>query len=151
MDLSKILPGTLAQRSTERYAEPKHRIPANVVTREDKRQAKKKNDKAFRDAVWKRDKGRCRATRVTLSHSGVDPHKVGEVDHTLLRSTHPERIYDTTNGVLMSKYLNRLRKVACLRAPEFLRFDYSGPEDRGEPQTFIWRDDDGKIKKQRIG
>lgn len=143
---------TLAERSQERYATPKAQITPNVVTREEKRKAKKADAESFRAAVWARDKGQCRATGVLLVKSGTtDPHKLGEVDHSIPRSLAPERIYDVSNGLLLSKYLNRLRKAVCPEAPEFKLFDYSGPEDRSQPQTFIWRDRTGQITKQRIG
>lgn len=151
MDLSKILPGTLAERSADRYATPKGQIVPRVIAKDAQRKAKKANGETFRKAVWDRDKGICRATRVPLSKSGPDPHRVGEVDHVLNRSTHPDRIYDVSNGILISRYLNHLKKRACPRAPEFFMFSITGPEDRGETQTFTWRDLDGKIAKTRQG
>ena len=58
---------------------------------------------------------------------------------------------DVENGILLSKHLNRLRKRVCPEAPEHKYFDYSGPEDRGKPQTFIWRDKAGKITRRTKG
>lgn len=151
MDLSKILPGTLAERATQRYATPKSQLVPHVVAKDAQRKEKQANGKTFREAVWRRDKGICRATRVPLSKSGSDPHRVGEVDHVLNRSTHPDRVYDVSNGILISKYLNRLKKQACPRAPEHFLFAITGPDDRGEPQRFTWRDLDGHITNERVG
>lgn len=141
---------TLAEMQSQRRAQPKG-MPA-VLEREEKRKSKAKTEKQCRKEVWYRDKGMCRATGEPLMRSGtLDPHKLGEVDHTILRSKDKTRIYDVTNMLLISKYLNRLRKVRCRNNGQFLRFDYDGPEDRGLPQVFTWRDDDGNITKTRIG
>ena len=140
---------TLGQQG--RCATPKHQIVPAVVAREEKRKAKKANGDTFRAAVWARDQGKCRATGVPLTKGGTDPHTVGEVDHSVPRSLAPERIYDVNNGVLISKFLNRLRKVACPEAPEHRMFDYTGPDDRSLPQKFVWRDRTGKVTKERIG
>lgn len=134
-----------------RCATPKSQITPHVIAKEEKRQKKKANADTFRKAVWARDKGICRATRVALSKSGSDPHRVGEVDHVLNRSTHPDRIYDVSNGILISRFLNHKKKQACPRAPEHFLFEITGPDDRGERQTFTWRDLDGKVAKTRIG
>lgn len=137
--------------SMGRCAIPKRRIVPRVVAQEAKRQAKKANGKTFRDAVWARDKGLCRATRRPLTKSGSDPQRVGEVDHVLNRSTHPDRIYDVSNGILISRYLNHLKKEACPGAPEFFLFAITGPDDRGQEQTFTWRDLNGKVTRTRQG
>jgi hypothetical protein len=130
---------------------PQKGVPGPIA-KERKEKSKVDRAKAFRDEVWARDGGRCRATGVPLVRSGTtDDQKLGEVDHSYLRSLAPERIYDTSNGILLQKRLNRLRKARCIHAPEHHYFDYTGPENRALPQTFTWRDDDGKITKQRIG
>jgi hypothetical protein len=134
----------------KRCAPQKVGLPRSVVKKDI---AKAKADKAdaFRKAVWKRDGSKSRATGKKLVRSGtMDWAKLGEVDHAYLRSLAPERIYDTSNGILLSKEENRLRKASCKHAPEFKYFDYSGPENRALPQTFVWRDDDGKITKTRV-
>lgn len=126
-------------------------LPRQLV-KEQKAQDKADKGDAFRKAVWKRDEGKCRATGVPLVKSGTtDWEKLGEVDHAYPRSTAPELIYVVGNGLLLQKRLNRLRKVACPKAPEFRMFSYTGPDDRSQPQTFIWRDEDGKETKRRIG
>lgn len=140
-----------AARKKTRYAGQPKPMPA-VIAREDKKKAKKLTDEDFRAAIWKLDAGKSRATGKPLVRSGtIDPHELGEVDHAIQRSLAPERIYDTSNALLLSKWENRARKVVCPRAPEFKVFDYSGPDNRRLPQTFLWRDADGKITKTRIG
>jgi hypothetical protein len=142
--------GYLSDVQQTRRAPQKGR-PA-MLEREDKRKAKTANGDTFRAAVWKRDQGKCRATGVQLVKSGTtDAKKLGEVDHSIPRSLAPERVYDVGNGLLLQKFLNRLRKVVCRNAPEHKYFDYTGPDDRSLPQTFTWRDDDGTVTKTRIG
>ncbi|HEX8030318.1 MAG TPA: hypothetical protein VF491_17710 [Vicinamibacterales bacterium] len=142
---------TMDEVNAKPHATPKHQMTPDVLAKEERRKSKKQNAETFRAAVWARDHGRCRATGVTLSKAGTDPHSVGEVDHSIPRSLAPERIYDVTNGVLLSRFLNRLRKVACAEAPEHRMFDYSGPDDRSQPQKFTWRDRTGKVVKEHIG
>lgn len=135
----------------ERCAPQKGGMPT-VLAKKARQKSKDEQAKAFRDAVWKLDKGRSRATGRKLTRSGTtDWAKLGEVDHSIPRSLAPERIYDVSNGLLLSKEENRLRKVICVRAPEFKRFDYSGPDDRRQPQHFIWRNEDGKVTKECWG
>lgn len=142
---------TLAEIQATRRAPQKAGLPTPLAK---KAKAKSREEKAeaFRRAVWERDKGRSRATGKPLVKSGtMDWARLGEVDHAYPRSTSPDRIYDVSNGILLSKEENRLRKVACLHAPEFRMFSYDGPDDRGKEQRFIWRNEDGKIIKERRG
>ncbi len=132
-------------------ATPKHEMTHRVVAKEEKKKTKAEQSKFFRDEVWRLDGNKCRATRVQLSRAGIDDHKVGEVDHAIPRSLAPERLYDVSNGILISRYLNRLRKVACAEAPEFQMFSYTGPDNRRELQTFRWRDRTGKVIRTEIG
>lgn len=130
-----------------------------VLARKERKQSKEEQGEAFRDAVWKRDKGRSRATgkKLTRVHpkrggSLVPWDEAGEVDHAIPRSVAPDRLYDVSNGILLSKTENRLRKVVCVAQPEFKVFDFTGPDDRSLPQTFTWRDRrTGKVLKTRIG
>jgi hypothetical protein len=124
-----------------------------VLERKERKKTKEQLAKDFRDAIWKLDKGKSRATGKKLVHGGTtDWAQLGEVDHAIPRSLAPERIYDVSNGLLLSKEENRLRKVACVDTPEYRVFDYTGPDDRRQPQTFVWRDrKTGRITKQRIG
>lgn len=134
-----------------RQACPKAGLPTPIAKKE-RQKTKDQQAKDFRDAVWARDKGKSRATGRTVVKSGTtDWSKLGEVDHAIPRSLAPDRLYDIGNGILLSKEENRLRKVACAEAPECRMFDYTGPDDRGQLQTFIWRDRTGKEIRRRIG
>lgn len=151
LDLSHLDIPTLQELGAVRRAIPKHEIEPRIVTREKKKATKKLNGETFRAAIWLRDKAKCRATGVQLQKSGMDDKCVGEVDHSILRSLAPELVYEPSNGLLIQKYLNRLRKVVCPLAPEFKMFDYTGDANRALPQTFVWRDRTGKVTKTRIG
>lgn len=126
-------------------------LPAPLAKKERQKEKTDKDD-AFRDAIWKRDKGKSRATGKKLVRSGTTEwSQLGEVDHSIQRSLAPERVYDLSNALLLSKEENRLRKVRCAEAPEFYMFSYTGPDDRSQPQHFVWRDKTGKITKERNG
>lgn len=147
MRLDLDLP-TLADRQAAPQPKP---MPHPIVKKAAKVEKAAKDD-AFRKAIWKRDKGRSRATGKKLEHSGTtDWDLLGEVDHVIDRSLAPERIYDLSNGILLSKAENRLKKTPCPRAPEFRMFQIEGPDDRSLPQIFRWRDADGKVKKETVG
>ena len=71
--------------------------------------------KAFRDAVWKRDRisdytpnevARCQRCRGLVVRG-----KGGEVDHIKPRSTHPELKYDPSNGRIVCHECNRFYKT----------------------------------------
>ncbi len=143
---------TMAEVAASRAGKSFPKGQPRVVAQEARKKAKGDQGKRFRDEVWARDRGLCRATGKPLSRSGtIDPEHLGEVDHSIPRSLAPERIYDTSNGLLLQKKLNRLRKAACLHAPEHRYFDYSGPDNRALPQTFRWRNDDGKVIRETKG
>ena len=150
---------TMAEVNAEKRATPKHEMKPAAVTKAEKRQSKEDKAEAFRNDVWLRDKSRCRATGVKLQRakrlgatSEADLKKLGDVDHAYPRSTHPDRIYDVSNGLLLQSWLNLQRKVSCTEAPEFKVFDYEGPDDRSQPQRFIWRHrKTGVIVKERLG
>lgn len=154
---------SMSSRQRERYATPKHAMKPAGITKAEKRQSKEDKAKAFRDGVWLRDNGRCRATGVKLQRSKrlgatseADLKKLGDVDHSFPRSTHPEHLYDVEFGILLQAWLNLQRKVACVEMPECKVFDYEavtpGDNDRGKPQKFIWRHPKtGAIVKTRIG
>lgn len=141
---------SLADRSRERYAEPKYAIKPAVLVKADKKAAKKASDLAFRNEVWKRDKQRSRASKTPLARSGADFQKVGEVHHVIPRSLAPERIYDVTNGLLLSKHEHALAEAICPNDPAHRLLDIEGPDDRGEKQTFIWRDVNGVELKRKV-
>lgn len=145
LTLADILPATLSARSTERYADQKSGLPT-VLARKARKKSKEQQGEEFREAVWKRDCGKSRATGKKVLRSGTtDWKQLGEVDHVINRSTAPERVYDTSNGILLSKEENRLKKCRCAKAPEHHMFEISGPDDRALPQVFTWRDSDGKV------
>src|SRR5258706_10343945 len=124
------LPRLDVERSIGRPC-PKSGMPTPIA-RQERRTTKEQLAKDFREAVWARDRAKCRATGKKLVKAGTTSwEQLGEVDHAYPRSTTPDRIYDIQNGLLLQKQLNRLRKVVCQHAPEFKRFDYSGPDDRG--------------------
>ncbi len=124
----------------------------HLLAKEEKAAAKKLNADTFRDAIWKRDGGRSRATGKLLAKSGtLSWDELGEVDHVIDRSLAPERIYDVGNGILLSKRENRLKKTPCPLAPEYRMFQVEGPDDRSLPQLFRWRAKDGRITRETVG
>ena len=125
-------------------------IPS-ILVKDEKKKSKAKKDETFRAAVWTRDGGKSRATGKPLNKSGMDPHAIGEVDHVIDRSLAPERIYDVSNGILLSKWENRAKKTPCPLAPEHRLFSVTGPDDRSKPQTFTWRDKHGTVIKTTKG
>jgi hypothetical protein len=141
---------TLAQMRAKPCA-PQKGLPP-VLEKKERKKSKEQQAEEFRAAVWKRDGGKSRATGKKLVKSGTtDWAHLGEVDHAIPRSIAPDRLYDVSNGLLLSKEENRLRKVACVETPEHRVFDYTGPDDRALPQTFTWRDrKTGRILNTRI-
>lgn len=140
---------TLAEMQAERRA-PQKGLP-RVLEKKAKQKSKDEQDKAFRAAVWTRDESKCRATRKPLKRSGMNWSTVGEVHHVLKRSTNPDRIYDVSNGILMSKEQHALASTRCPNATEFYLLSIDGPEDMSQPQTFTWRNADGIVTKTRVG
>ncbi len=150
-DLMAKLP-TMQDVQASRTGKPIPKGKPHILAKEERIQEKADKGKAFRDDVWKEDKGRCRATKKLLKRSGTMKwDELGEVDHSIPRSLAPDQVYDVSNALLLQKRLNRLRKVPCIRAPEFKYFDYTGPSNRRKPQHFIWRNDDGQIVKECWG
>jgi hypothetical protein len=121
------------------------------LLKQEKKKAKATLEREFREGVWTRDKKRSRASKKPLGKSGTDWSKVGEVHHVLARSTHPDRIYDVSNGILLSKEEHALAETMCPNAAGLYLLEINGPADRGEKQTFIWRDVMGKELRRRIG
>lgn len=153
VDLSKIEGLMTADEvAASRVGKPLTKPLPAMVTKKARQKQKLADDDAFRADIWKRDGGRSRATGKPLVKGGtMEWAQLGEVDHAIPRSLAPDRIYDRGNALLLSKEENRLRKIPCPRAPEFRMFDYTGPDDRRLPQTFTWRDNDGRVVKQRVG
>lgn len=131
-------------------ATPKYKMTPAPLAKEDKKKAKLAKDVAFRKDVWARDEHCSRASKRPLSHSGSDYHRVGEVHHVIPRSLAPERIYDSKNGLLLSKHEHALAEAICPNAPQYRLLDIIGPDDRGELQTFIWRDVDGQELRRKV-
>jgi hypothetical protein len=130
---------------------PAKGVPRQLV-KDDADRADAVAAKTFRDEVWARDGGRCRATGAVLLRTGtIDPRKLGEVDHAIPRSLDPAGVRRTSGALLLMKRLNRLRKAVCPHAPQFRLFDYSGPVNRAMPQRFVWRDIYGRITRVRVG
>lgn len=122
-----------------------------IIANENKDKAKKQNGVSFRAAVWSADEGKSRASGTPLSKSGTDAKRVGDVHHVLSRSTNPDRVYDVSNGLLLSRFEHALAEANCPNDPAHHLLDIVGPENRRKPQRFIWRDKNGKILKERIG
>lgn len=143
---------TMAEIEAERVGKaiPKG-LPA-IIEKKERKQAKKDKDDAFRDDIWKLDGGKSRATKTPLVRGGTTEwDRLGEVDHVINRSTAPELVYERSNGILLSKTENRLKKTPCPLAPEFFMFSVDGPENRRLPQRFTWRDKAGKITRVTHG
>jgi hypothetical protein len=140
---------TLAELQATRRAPAKGQ-PA-VLERDATRKAKKLNHAQFRRAVWLRDQSRSRASGKPLARSGTDPHRVGEVHHVIPRSLAPERVFDVSNGLLLSRFEHALAETACSQDPAHCRLEIVGPLDRGQPQRFVFRDREGRIVKERVG
>lgn len=137
-------------QQTARTATPKYQIEKSVITKDEKRKTKKLKHEDFRKAVWLRDKGRSRASGKPLAKSGTDPKAIGEVHHVIARSLAPEKIFEPSNGILLSRFEHALAETACPNDPAHHYLEIVGPADRGLPQTFIWRDRDGNETKRRV-
>jgi hypothetical protein len=142
---------TMAEVEADRRGQSWPKGLPRPLVKQEKKKAKATLEREFREGVWTRDKKRSRASRKPLGHSGTDWSKVGEVHHVLARSTHPDRIYDVSNGILLSKEEHALAEAMCPNAAGKYLLEINGPEDRGEKQTFIWRDVHGKELRRRIG
>lgn len=143
---------TADEVAADRVGKPLMKPLPHQITKQAEQKAATLKDDAFRALIWQLDGSRSRATGKLLMRSGtMSWDQLGEVDHSIPRSLAPDRLWDPSNALLLSKSENRLRKVPCPRAPEFRMFDYSGPDNRRLPQRFIWRDVDGHITKEREG
>ena len=89
---------------TSALAFPKVTTP----TKAEKRREKDRLERAFRKAVWKRDKGRDRATGHLLQRTHESPFLRGEVHHIQSKGAHPELRYTVSNGILLSAENHRL-------------------------------------------
>lgn len=150
MNLDSLNIPTMAEINAKPHATPKHQITPAPLVKEEKKKAKLANEVTFRKGVWERDKHRSRASKKPLARSGTDFHKVGEVHHVIPRSLAPERVYDVTNGLLLSKHEHALAEAICPNDPAHRLLDIEGPDDRGELQTFIWRDAQGNELRRKV-
>lgn len=141
---------TMAEWEAQRPRACPKGLPTPLLKKE-KKATKEAKHKAFRLGVWERDRGLSRASRKPLARSGSDYDRVGEVHHVLARSTHPDQIFEVSNGILLSRTEHVLAETACPGDPSHCLLDITGPADRGQPQIFVWRDKDGKEVKRRIG
>lgn len=144
LDKLPVVGSPEAQRSNQKP------LP-RVLVKEAARKTKAQMHKDFRAAVWQRDQAHSRASGRPLKKSGTSYKDVGEVHHVLARSTNPDRVFDVENGILLSKEEHALADTACPNAPDQYLLGIDGPEDRGKPQTFIWRDIHGKQLRKRVG
>lgn len=61
--------------------------------------------KAFREAIWRREDGRDRATGERLYRPGTDDWRyLGDVCHIQPVGAHPDRRYDLGNAILLSRW-----------------------------------------------
>lgn len=141
----------MAEIEAERIGKAIPKGLPHALVKEDKRKAKLANADTFRKGVWARDERCSRASKKPLARSGTDVHQVGEVHHVIPRSLAPERVYDVTNGLLLSKHEHALAEAICPNDPAHRLLDIEGPDDRGEKQTFVWRDIHGTELKRKVG
>ncbi len=142
---------TMQEVQAARAGKPIPKGTPTPIAKVEKKKAKAAREADFRKGVWDRDQGRSRASRKPLARSGSDFEKVGEVHHVIPRSLAPGRLYDVSNGILLSRHEHALAETVCPNDPAQRLLDISGPDDRGKPQTFVFRDVHGKELKQRVG
>jgi len=140
---------TPAEMHAARCGQPLSKGLPTPLAKVEKQKAKKLRAEDFRKGVWARDQSRSRASGKRVARSGTDFEKVGEVHHVIPRSLAPERVYDIANGLLLSKHEHHLAETACPNDPAHCLLDIEGPDNRREPQTFIWRDVHGKELRRR--
>lgn len=147
-----LFPGLLTKAEVEalRVGKPISKGIPTPVAKVERKKLKAAKEADFRKGVWARDKSRSRASGKPLARSGSDFEKVGEVHHVIPRSLAPERVYDVANGLLLSKHEHHLAETICPNAPDKMLLTISGPDDRGQKQTFTWYDVQGKVTKTRI-
>lgn len=141
---------TMAQVNAKPHA-PQKGLPP-VLVKQDRKAEREAKEQALIDACWLRDNGKSRASGRKLSWNAKGWDQRGQVHHGDKRSTTPERKYDLSNVILLSKTEHALAHARCPHATELLfMLEIVGPEDLALPQTFIWRDKDGKELRRRLG
>lgn len=123
----------------------------HVLAKAEKDQTKAQREKAFRDAVWARDKGRSRASGQSLLRGGINWKRRGEVHHCIPRSVEPHNKFDPSRGILLSREEHAMAETCCPGDPAKCLLDIDGPSDLSQPQLFIWRDVLGAAMKVRQG
>jgi 5-methylcytosine-specific restriction endonuclease McrA len=110
-------------------------------------------EKAMRDQVWERDKGRCRACGAVLSRDIDAPAaRRGEVAHLRPRNVMPEWKLDELRAILMSASHHALSD-----ARGGYRLKLTDPEtgepatDASKPIRFVCSDLKGNIQWTRVG
>lgn len=129
---------------------PQKGLPA-VIVRKEKKKSKEDEALAFRVKVRSRDKGKSRASGVKVSPTAMDWDSRAEVHHRLKRSTNPEERLNVENGITLTKTEHALAETRCPNAIEHFMLEITGPDDLGLPQTFTFRDVQGKVLKTRVG
>lgn len=125
-----------------------HAIPKTGNPTKARKAVKRTKEQARNEAVWFRDKERSRASDKPLDRKGP---KFGHVHHVDKRSTHPETKFDPKVCVLISEGEHSLAEMRCTYDPTKCFLEIEGPKDRGEKQTFIWRDPSGLELRRRVG
>ena len=123
--------------------------PTNTASKTRKRR-RTEREIAFREAVWRRDAGRDRATGRILYRQSEDWDSLGEVCHLLSRGAHPDLAYVVSNGILLSKanhWLSDARGGHALRIsdPETGERATDAGTDVPKPLTFTLLDRTGRI------
>ena len=102
-------------------------------------------EKKLREAIWLRDRGRCRCTGRKLSRRADDWSRLGDVAHLKARSLAPERKYDSSNAFLLCRTLH----IASDARGNY-RLKILG-DDARKPLTFLMTDKDGRELWRRVG
>lgn len=137
---------TLAQMSARRRAEPK---PSRALRHETTKRKKDRREQEVRDAVWFRDGGKSRATSKPLSRTAVDRDRKWDPHHLEKQSTHPEREFDVSNIVSLSRQEHDLAETVCPKNPKYFLLDILGM-DASRALTFIRRDAEGRELWRRV-
>lgn len=122
-----------------------------VIERKERKKTKAQQELDFRTQVRARDKGRDRSTGKRVEPTAMDWDHRAEVHHRLKRSTSPEERLNVGNGITLSKTNHAYAETRCANDPEHFMLEITGPDDLGLPQTFTWRDSQGKVTKVRVG
>ena len=98
MSLSNL--PTLADLDRVRRATPKHEMTSRLTEKAESRKVEKKQERFWREAIWERDKGKCRWCRRQVVKSLALIPERGECHHITPREHRPTR-WDARNGVLL--------------------------------------------------